>query len=127
MSVSGCAGATGGLWDALHAAAVEAVEPVSDSKSDSAGGTSTPMLESQTDMDLDSPFTSPTAKRAAAASMVVRWSGGDGPAAQHYPPQHALTMLSAVRCTSMRTCRIGLARSTDPTLEGALLLALPHM
>lgn len=122
VSVSGCAGATGSLWDALHASAVEAVRPVTGDHADSAGCAPMSQSQSQSDMDLDSPFASPTAKGAALASTVVRWSHGAGTAVQH-PPQHALTTLSAVRCTSMRTCRIGLARSADPALEGALLPA----
>ena len=126
VSVSGCAGATGSLWDALHAAAIEAARPAAgDQAADSTGCAPMALSQSQSDMDLDSPFASPTAKGAALASTVVRWSHGAGAAVQH-PPQHALTTLSAVRCTSMRTCRVGLARSTDPALEGALLPDLPR-
>ena len=125
LSVSGCAGATGDLWDALHVAAVEALGPGRNDPARSAGAGCTTPSESQSDMDVDTLSMSASEDGAAAAGTVVRWSGGKGTAVDRHPPQHALTTLSAVRCTSMRTCRVGLARSDDPAREGAHLLDMP--
>ena len=123
VSISGCAGATGDLWDALHAAARDALRQSHGFDADSGAGESQPMQESQVNMDVDSGGVVSPRASASTGPMVVGWSSTAAATVEH-PLQHALTTLSAIRCTSMRSCRIGLARSADPSHEGALLLRL---
>ena len=118
VSVSGCAGATGDLWDALHSAAIATLSPVRDDADSDVYAMMSPR-ESQADMDVDTFAMSQSQDEVLAACTDGDWHGGATVAVEH-PPEHALTTLSAVRCTSMRSCRIGLTRSGDPAHEGAL-------
>lgn len=139
--MSGCAGATGNLWDTLHAAALDALSSAHDDYAVSLPDASQRLPESQSQSDMDLDFMmSPSRARASMDFADAEWSSMSSPragasavhdakgcsssaaAALEHPLQHALMTLSAVRCTSMRTCRIGLARSADAAGEGPRLL-----
>ena len=123
MSISGCAGATGDLWDGLHAAAVDALgQSVQSSAHDV--DASMPAPESQqSDMDVDASMSMVCQTGAWQRSTDAAWSaalaGRGVTQAVEHPQPHALAMLAAVRCTNMRTCHIGLASSADAANQGA--------
>ena len=123
VSISGCAGATGDLWDGLQAAANAALGTSAGAR----GGNDASMFapeSQQSDMEVDASMLSPRQGGAVSSGGAeAAWSAGlaawDVSRGVAHPQPHGLTSLAAVRCTNMRTCHIGLARSGDPTCQGA--------